>query len=163
MVCFRRAGLVKKPVMTGSRKFLLVLAALAVPAYFLPLTRDELSWWWTQSHNHSDNYLHYLSDWPDGRHVVKAKELYERRLWTETTKAEISIASLANSESDAAYRRDQKMRRDNFFWKQASHADTIASYRDYLGQYPQGGHADEARQKIQALGQPANQTNATAQ
>jgi hypothetical protein len=54
--------------MTRSRKVLLVIIALAVLADFLPVTREEFSWWWAQSHNHSADYLRYLSDWPAGRH-----------------------------------------------------------------------------------------------
>lgn len=156
--------------MTGSRKVLLVIVALAVPAYFLPLTRDELDWWWAQSHGHSDNYLRYLSDWPDGRHVAEAKLFCEQRRWMEATRAEIlqaatlaTVASPASAESEAAYRRDQVTRRDSFLWKKTTIDHTIASYQNYLRQFPAGRHSDEARREIQALGQPASETNAPPQ
>jgi hypothetical protein len=156
--------------MNGSRKVLLVIAALAMTAYFLPATRDQFCWCWTQSCNHSDSYLQYLSDWPNGRHAVQAGVLYEQRLRAESKKAEIlkayqmvSMSSPANAESEAAYRRQRDMRRDNFFWKQATTVNTPASYRNYLEQYPQGSHAGEARLKIKALGAPAAGTNATVQ
>ena len=53
--------------MTRSRKVLLVMVALALLADFLPVTREELSWWWAESHDHASDYLRYLSDWPKGR------------------------------------------------------------------------------------------------
>jgi hypothetical protein len=168
--CFRAASLVKKPAMTGSRKVLLVLAALAVTAYFLPVTRDELAWWWAQSHDHSDNYFRYLSDWPQGRHVVEARVCCHQRQWAESKRAEIlqaatmaTMASPPNSDTEAAYRRERATRRDNFFWKQATNLDTLASYHDYLNQFPAGRHAGAARQKIQSLGQPAAGTSAPQQ
>jgi hypothetical protein len=153
--------------MTGSRKVLLVLAALAVTAYSLPVTRDEISWWWAQSHDHSDNYLRYLSNWPAGRHVVEARVCCTQRQWAESKRAEIrqaatmaSMASPRSSEEDAAYHRERATREDNFFWKRATNLDTISSYQDYLRQFPTGGHAGEARQKLQSLGQPATETSA---
>ena len=146
------------------------MAALAVTAWFLPLSRDELSWWCAQSHDYSVNYLHYLSDWPEGRHVVDARLFYQHRLWEETKRAQIrqaytmaSMASPTNSDTEAAYRREQVTRRDNFLWKKATNNNTPAIYLDYLTQYPEGRHADEARQKILALGQPATGTNSTPQ
>lgn len=144
--------------------------ALAVPVYFLPATRDELTWWWAESHGHSDNYLTYLSDWPEGRHAAGARLLCEQRRWAETKRAEIRtadtmalMASPSNADSEAKYRREKELRHDNFLWKQTTHENTLFSYRDYLNQYPSGLHSSEARQKIQALGGPPNQTNAPRQ
>ena len=71
-----------------------------------------------------------------------------------------SMASPRSSEEDAAYHRERATREDNFFWKRATNLDTISSYQDYLRQFPTGGHAGEARQKLQSLGQPATETSA---
>ena len=75
------------------------MVALEVPVYFLPLARDEISWCWAQSHDHSDNYANYLRDWPEGRHAVEARVFYQRSLWAETKRAEIrqayTMASMA--------------------------------------------------------------------
>ncbi len=153
--------------MTGSRKVLLVIAALAVTAYFLPITRDEFSWWWATSHNHAANYLRYLSDWPKGRHVVEARLFCLERQRAETTRAGIlqaetmsSMASPRNRDEEAAYVRERATRRDNFSWKRATNLDTLSSYHDYLNQFPAGQHAAEARQKLQSQGQPATDTTA---
>jgi hypothetical protein len=145
--------------MNRSRKLLLVIIALVLLADFLPVTREELSWWWAESHDHSANYLHYLSDWPAGRHMASARILFEERQRAELIRAQIRQANLATSraksDTDAAYRREQQTRRDHFFWKQASTANTIESYNDYLREFPQGSFSAQARKCIQALSQPA--------
>jgi hypothetical protein len=159
-----------KPAMTGSRKILLVIAALAALACVLPDTRDQFCWWWAQSHNHSDTYLRYLSEWPKGRHMVEARAFYQERLRAEAKRAQIlqaytmaSMASPVDAATEEAYNRERAMRRDNFFWRQATNANTIASCQNYLVQFPLGSHADEARQKIQALSQSAAPTNTRPQ
>jgi hypothetical protein len=149
--------------MTRSRKLLLVIIALALLADFLPVTREELAWWWAQSHDHSVSYSNYLSQWPHGRHMAEAKNLLEERLRAEIKRAEIrrayAAASQAKSDTDAAYRHQQQLRKDSFFWKQASTANTIESYNDYLREFPQGGFSAQARKKIQDLTPAPSQTN----
>jgi hypothetical protein len=149
--------------MTRSRKVLLVIILLVLLADFLPATREELSWWWAESHDHSANYLHYLSVWPAGRHLAAARILYEERQRTELVRTQIRQAndttSQTKTEIDAAYRREQQTRRDRFFWKQASTANTIESYNNYLREFPQGSFSAQARKCIQALSQPATGPN----
>jgi len=149
--------------MTRSRKLLLVIIALVLLADFLPVTREELSWWWAKSHNHSANYSYYLSRWRNGRHAAEALVLFDVRQRAEMKRAQIRQAYVAaaqtKSDTDAAYLHEQRLRRDNFFWKQACFANTVDSYNDYLREFPQGNHAAEAHQKIRALGQPATSNN----
>jgi len=148
--------------MSRSRKILLVIIALAVLADFLPVTRDELAWWWASSQKHSDDYLNYLSDWPNGRHVAEARIASFQRLRAETKRAAIrqaytmvSMASATNAATVAARRLEKATKLDNFFWKKATDGNTVASYNNYLEQFPQGRHAAEARQKMAAPGLPA--------
>ena len=155
--------LVRKPAMNRSRKLLLAIVALVVLADFLPVTREEFSWWWAQSHNHSANYLQYQSDWPKGRHVVEAKLCGLERQRAEATMVGIRQAPMTNFEVETAYRRELALRRDNFSWRRATNLDTLASYNNYLSQFPAGLHAGAARQKIQSLGQPATETTAPPQ
>jgi hypothetical protein len=151
--------------MTQSRKLLLVIIALVLLADFLPVTREELSWWWAKSHNHSANYLQYLSRWRNGRHAAEAMVLLDERQRAEMKRAQIRQAYMAasqtksNTDADAAYRHEQRLRRDNFFWKQACTANTVDGYNDYLREFPQGNHSAEAHQKIQALSQPGIETS----
>jgi hypothetical protein len=149
--------------MTRSRKLLLVIIALVLLADFLPVTHEEFSWLWAESRDHSANYLRYLSDWPKGRHATQARILVEERERAEIKRAQIrqayAAASQAKSDTDAAYRREQRLRRDNFFWKQASTANSVESYNDYLREFPQGLCSTQARQRIQALTHPATETN----
>jgi hypothetical protein len=149
--------------MTRSRKFLLVLIALVVLADFLPVTREEFSWWWAESRDHAADYSRYLSAWRDGRHVAAARILLEQRQRAELKRAEIRqaylTASQTKSATDAASRREQRIRRDNFFWKRAITANTLESYNDYLREFPQGSYSAEARKIIQTLSQPAPDAN----
>jgi len=149
--------------MTGSRKVLLTILALALTAYVLPMTRDELSWWWAQSHNHSNDYFHYLSEWPKGRHVAEARLSCLERQRAEATRAGIRQAPMTNFQAETAYRRELALRRDNFSWRRATNLDTLASYNGYLSQFPAGLHVGAARQKIQSLGQSATQNTASPQ
>jgi hypothetical protein len=152
--------------MSRSRKILLVIIFLALLADFLPATREELSWWWAKAQNHSDNYLDYLSDRPHGRHAFEAKLAYDQRVWAETKRAQIREAyalayatSSTNAAAASAHRHELAVKRDHFFWKQTTNANTVASYSNYLQQYPQGLHAAEAGQKMATPGLPAGEIN----
>jgi hypothetical protein len=152
--------------MSRSRKILLVFIALAVLADFLPVTRDELSWWWVRSQNHADNYLDYLSDRPNGRHAAEARLAYDQRSWAETKRRQIrqaytmaTMATPTNAGTVADHRRELALKRDTFLWKQTTNGNTIASYNNYLQQYPEGLHAAEARQKRAVPGLPAGDAN----
>jgi hypothetical protein len=152
--------------MTGSRKVLLVIVALALLADFLPVTRDELSWWWAESHDHSSDYLRYLSDRPHGRHAVQAAVLNVLRQQAETKRTLIrqayQQAAATNSEAEAAYRKEQRQWQEAFFWKRATVSNTVDSYKAYLQQYPSGQHAAQARRLVETLGRGASSANSPA-
>jgi hypothetical protein len=148
--------------MTRSRKVLLVMVALALLADFLPVTREELSWWWAESHDHASDYLRYLSDWPKGRHVAQARNLTTERQWAENKRALIrqayQQAAAPNFRATAASREGQSQREEFFSWKKASVSNTVDGYKDYIRQYPNGHYAAQARHLIETLsggGSPA--------
>jgi hypothetical protein len=95
--------------------------------------------------------------------VAAARILVQVRLRAELRRAQIREAYLAasqvKSETDAARRREQRIRRDKFFWKRATTANTLESYHDYLREFPRGGYSAQARKRIQALSQPEAETN----
>lgn len=153
--------------MTGSRKVLLAVVALALLADFLPVTRDELSWRRAESHDHAGDYLRYLSERPRGRHVAEAQTLYVQRQWAENKRALIrqayQEAAATNSEAAAAYRKEQRGRQKEFlFWKGASVSNTVDSYKAYLRHYPNGQYAAQARQLIKSLSGAASPANTPA-
>lgn len=53
-----------------------------------------------------------------------------------------------------ARRRDEAQARDRAAWDQAVAADTVAAYRQYLNDFPQGAFADQARARIEELSRP---------
>ena len=145
--------------MSRSRKVLLVLIALVVLADFLPVTREQFSWWWTRAQNQSDDYLNYLGAWPEGRHVAKARLAYDQRRWAETKRAQIqqaymmaAMASHPDAAAAAAKTRERALRQDNFLWKETTTEGTLNSYQDYLQLFPYGTHAAEAQRKIASFG-----------
>jgi hypothetical protein len=142
--------------MTRTRAIvLLFIVVIGTAAALLPMTRDQLSWWWAESHDHAADFMNYLAVWPNGRHAVEARLNYNQRRWIETEKAMIrqayQEASHSSPEADAEYRREKRMRRDSFFWKAATSANTLQSYHDYLKQYPKGQFVRQARARIDAL------------
>jgi hypothetical protein len=152
--------------MTGSRKVLLVIVALALLADLLPVTRDELSWWWAKTHDHASDYLDYLSERPSGRHVVQARFLSVQRQWAESKRALIRQAYLqtaaTNSEASVDYRKEQRQRQEVFFWKRATASNTVDSYKAYLQRYPNGRNAAQARRLIEMLGRSTSPANSPA-
>ena len=53
--------------------------------------------------------------------------------------------------ADAAYRREKRLRREGFFWKQATNVNTIDAYRDYLHEYPLGQFTAQALSQIKKI------------
>jgi hypothetical protein len=143
--------------MTRARLIVLVsLAVVVAGALLIPAMRDELAWYWTESQDQAGDYMHYLSDWPKGRHVNQARMRYEQRQWAATKRALILQAyqqSLRTNspDNDPAYRNERRVRREVLFWRQATNANTITSFEDYLRQYPQGQFVAKARAQIEAL------------
>jgi outer membrane protein assembly factor BamD (BamD/ComL family) len=141
--------------MTRTRAVIL-LFIIAIAA-FLPAIREEVSWLWADSHQSAAEFESYLEDWPNGRHAADARLNYYQRAWVEREKAMIHQAyheaSSSSAESDAEYRKQQRLRRDTFSWKAATNSNTLQSYQNYLRQFPGGQFARPARARINALNQ----------
>ena len=143
----------------------LVFVALVIA---LPATRDELEWYWTKSRDQVPDYVRYCADWPKGRHIVEARQLFEERTWNDTKRAMINEAIKRHSadQSDPEARQERKLRLELFFWKEVTNENTILSYKDYLMRYPAGQFAPQAHRKIDDLTRqqssesaPANRTD----
>jgi hypothetical protein len=154
--------------MTRARVILLVcLAAVVAAALLVPVLRDELAWYWAESQDQAGDYMRYLSDWPKGHHANEAKTRYELRQWAATKRALILQAyqqSLRTNspDNDPAYRNERRLRREVLFWRQATNANTIISFEDYLRQYPKGQFAAKARAQIAILQREAPPVNTPA-
>jgi hypothetical protein len=153
-----RRWLDMKTGMTRARIIVLVgLVASAAVVLLVPATRDGLDWYWAETQDQAPDYLRYLSEWPKGRHANEAKMRYEQRQWASTKRALILQAYQQTSrtntspDADAAYRRERRLRRENLFWRQATNANTLTSYQDYLQRYPRGQFVAKARLQIEAL------------
>ncbi len=140
---------------------LLIIVVIGAAVALLPATRDELSWWWADSHNRAADFASYLEAWPKGYHAGEARLKYNQRQWAETEKAMIhqayQEASHASPEADAEYRKEKRQRRDAFFWREATNSNTLESYQDYLQQFPRGQFSRQARAHIATLSHPFNE------
>ena len=142
--------------MSRMRAAVLLVAIVAVAAIaLLPVIRDELSWWWAESRDHSADFMTYVDTWPNGLHVAEARLRYKQRLWAENEKSLIhkayQDAAQPSPGADAEYNRQKQMRRDAFFWKAATNTDSLKAYQDYISQFPQGKFARQARARIAML------------
>jgi hypothetical protein len=151
--------------MTRGRIIALVtIFVIAAVVYFTPGSRDELAWRWAQAQDQTGDYNRYLTDWPAGRHVNEAKTLYNQRKWAADKRRLIREAVKDVSRTNAsgagadAYKREQRLRREMFCWKQATIANTLDGYNAYLDQYPAGQYVAQARLQIASLNNPSNPT-----
>jgi hypothetical protein len=101
-----------------------------------------------------------MDDWPKGLHAAEATLKYNERRWVETKKAMINQAyqqaAHSSADADAQYRKEKRLRLDAFFWKQATTANTLESYEDYLQEFPGGRFVLQARIQINAITHRAN-------
>lgn len=97
--------------------------------------QDRAYWQQTGQTDTMDGLRAYLSEYPDGLFSEQARN---------------RLTQLKRQERRAAAAQE---RRD---FAQARQVDTIAAYRTFLRQYPEGVHADDARQRIAFLKDRAN-------
>jgi hypothetical protein len=143
-----------------TRARVIVLAGLVTVAgveLLVPAARDEVAWYWAEFQDQAPNYMDYLADWPKGRHANEARIRSEQRQWAATKRALIreayqqTLHTNASSDADLAYGRERGLRREVLFWRQATNANTVASYKDYVQQYPRGQFVTNARSQIERL------------
>ena len=89
--------------------------------------RDRAFWARTGAQGDEAGYRAYLEEFPDGR-------------FAELANARLRVIERERRENASAVER--------LFWEQANENGTIDGYRRYLGQFPQGVFADEARSRI---------------
>jgi hypothetical protein len=134
---------------------LLFVILIAAAVALVPAVRDELSWWWAESHDRSSDFMTYVEVWPNGRHVTDARLRYRQRQWVENEKALIhqayEEAAHSSPEVEAEYLREKRLRQDSFFWKGATNKGTLQAYQDYLREFPAGQFAPQARARTEAL------------
>jgi hypothetical protein len=144
--------------MTRIRAVVLVsIGAVTAVTLLVPPARDELSWFWAEFQDRAPNYMAYVNDWPKGLHANEAKLLYEKREWDVTKRALITQAYQQTSrtngapDADAAYRSERLKRRELLSWRQATSANTLDGYKDYLRQYPRGRFAGKAHAQVETI------------
>ncbi|MBN2288449.1 MAG: SUMF1/EgtB/PvdO family nonheme iron enzyme, partial [Candidatus Glassbacteria bacterium] len=79
-----------------------------------------------------DSYLDYLAKWPEGRHGKEAKEKLEKIV-------------KAKAEQEASKQEEEKQ------FRQALLENKVSSYKKYLADFPEGLHAEEARDNLHEL------------
>ena len=123
-------------------------AAPAVPATPAPsasaappvgATREEAQWLLASSLNNAAAYEAYLRDYPDGRFAPIARAALQRiRAVAEEAPPAPSSAVTAASEEET-------------LWKAVRNIDMPLVYESFLGKYPNGRHAADARARLARL------------
>lgn len=93
---------------------------------------EEVVWQMAIDENKLDGYKGYLEKYPEGVHASEAAEKLK------TLKEEARVMELAKDEAT---------------WINAEQVNTIDEYKKYLGTYPEGRHAQEAKDKLKAMGE----------
>ena len=91
---------------------------------------DNAYWSATGAKGTAPGYRAYLEKYPQGLHSKIARA---------------AMAKIAEAEADAQARKERRA------WRRAERRATAESYRDYLGEYPQGIYRDEALAKLDAI------------
>ncbi|WP_194715328.1 protein kinase domain-containing protein [Noviherbaspirillum soli] len=113
--------------------------APAAPAAPTGATREEAQWLLASSLNNAAAYESYLRDYPDGRFAPIARAALERiRAVAEETPPAPSPAVTAASEEET-------------LWKAVRNIDMPLVYESFLGKYPNGRHAADARARLARL------------
>ena len=104
---------------------------------------DDAAYAQAQSSFSQEAYGMYLRDFPDGRHVVQARERASAlRAEAERAREE---ARRKRAERETVARKDAERRADDAAFAQAKSVGTPESYQEYLESFPGGRHFAEAR------------------
>jgi hypothetical protein len=102
-------------------------------------TREEAQWLLASSLNNAAAYEAYLRDYPDGRFAPIARAALQRiRAVAEEAPPAPSSAVTAASEEET-------------LWKAVRNIDMPLVYESFLGKYPNGRHAADARARLARL------------
>jgi len=132
----------------------LVVAGLVLA--IVPTSRDEVHWRWATHYDKTESYESYLKSWPSGRHAAEAKDSIESlELKLALTGKSLSllryfIKKYPNSSLVETAQR-KLISLEDTDWETARQNNSIYSYKDYLSNYPDGGHVKEAKARIQIL------------
>lgn len=114
-------------------------ATTAAPAAPTGATREEAQWLLASSLNNAAAYEAYLRDYPDGRFAPIARAALERiRAVAQEAPPAPAPAVTAASEEET-------------LWKAVRNIDMPLVYESFLGKYPYGRHAAEARARLARL------------
>ena len=97
------------------------------------MAKQEAKWMQAEKSGKKEDYEAYLEEYPEGKHAKSAKEKIG------------SISELENAQ-DAL-----EKAKDELNWKMAKSSNTLEAYKNYLKEYPEGIHAEKAKEKIAEL------------
>jgi HEAT repeat protein len=129
----------------------LVLVVLGLMA--IPTTRDEIHWHWALHKDDSNSYESYLKVWPEGRHAVDARAIYDERSWARAITANTveDFEHYLQLHGDGKYIIEAKNNIDSLDWHKASTDNTIESYKTYISRHSQGSYIQQAQTKTSSL------------
>lgn len=139
----------KKIIVATLGVLVVVGAALAI----IPTTRDEIHWLWASHKDGTTSYESYVKAWPEGRHAVESRALYDERGWAEAETANTvqGFERYIQLHGEGKHIAEAKNNIDSLHWQEATTANTIKSYLGYTANHPQGKFTQQAKTKASAL------------
>lgn len=128
------------------------------------LSSDELAWLKASSANRLESYRTYLGQFPSGQYKSEALASVERLSGLQTrwqtlerSTNRVALEAFVIEVEDTEYSRLAKQRlidvhlNEQRHWNAASEQQQLAQYQAFLASWPEGRHADEARERIREL------------
>lgn len=130
-----------------------VLVVLGLSLAIIPTTRDEIQWRLAAQKDQTTSYWSYMRTWPEGRHSIAAKALYDERSWADarTANTVIGFEHYVQVHGDGMHFAEAKDIIDSLHWQEASTANTISSYLSYAATHPEGRFVRQAETNSSSL------------
>lgn len=91
----------------------------------------------------------YLANYPSSRYRLKVEERLHKCAFDELEETVDACKEYLNLYPSSDYYSQVKVLQEKYAFRDAQKENSVGAYRDFIKQYPQSGHQDEARQLMQ--------------
>jgi hypothetical protein len=130
-----------------------VLVVVGLSLAIIPTTRDEIHWHWASHKDETTSYESYLKVWPEGRHAVEARALYDKHGWAEAEAANSveGFERYVQLHGEGKHVAEAEDSIESLHWREATAANTVAGFERYVQLHGEGKHVTEAEDSIRSL------------
>ena len=143
----------KKLIIAISTVIILILGVIAT-IFIITYQKQESAWSLANKENTFDSYQTYLTHYPEGNYIDKAKDFQEKVLWNEALKTNttqgydnyIYKSVLRNHTGEA------ESKKEDAYWNEIIKKNSAQAYDKYLSDNKNGNHLKEAINNFSKLG-----------